>query len=148
MKSITTILMLSAVILTGCLTQQQLIEQRIKDKQDFFNALAPEKQEQLRKGEVYTGDPAEAAWIVYGNPDRKYTKVTGTITNEIWSYSNYEFNRFDHVRPIYHPIRSSKRRTIWQSDYRWSSDTQYQAYEYMRIELQNNKIKVHEIEKR
>ncbi|MDA3926195.1 MAG: hypothetical protein PF904_15985 [Kiritimatiellae bacterium] len=148
MKTITTILMLSALILTGCLTQQQLIEQRIKDKQDFFNTLAPEKQERLRKGKIYTGDSAEAAWIVYGNPDRKFTKVTGTTTNEIWSYSSYEFDRFNHAQPIYHPMYTSQGRTIWQSDYRWASDTQYQVYEHMRIEFQNNKIKGYESEQK
>jgi len=143
-----TIIILSGLLLAGCLTQQQLIEQRIHKKQTFFDSLPPEKQERLRLGEVYTGDSAEAAWIVYGNPDRKFTKVTGSTTNEIWSYSSYEFDRFDQARPIYHPVYTSRGRTIWQSDYIWTSDTQYRVYEYMRIEFENNRIKGYEEEKR
>jgi len=142
------ILLLSALLLAGCLTQQQLIEKRIRAKQSFFDSLAPENQERLRLGKVHTGDSVDAAWIVYGEPDRKFTRVTGTATNEIWSYSSFDFDRFDRARPIYHPVMSSNGRTIWQRDYIWTSETQYQVYEYMRIEFENSRIKVYEAEQR
>lgn len=136
------------LLLAGCLTNEQLIAKRIQQKKSFFNSLPSEKQERLRKGEVYTGDSKEAAWIVYGDPDRKFSKVSGTSTNEIWSYSDYEFDRFDRPRPIYHPVRGPGGRTMWQSDYMWTADTGYQVYEYMRIEFENNQIKGYEEEKR
>ncbi len=142
------ITLFAILLLAGCLTQQQLIAKRIQQKQGFFDSLPPEKQERLRKGEVYTGDSMEAAWIVYGDPDRKFTKVSGTTTNEIWSYSDYDFDRFDRARPIYHPVRAPNGRTIWQTDYMWTADTGYQVYEYMRIEFENNRIKGYEEEKR
>jgi hypothetical protein len=146
LKFTATIITLSVLLLAGCLTQQQLIEQRIREKQSFYDSLPPEKQARLRLGQIQTGDSTEAAWIAYGNPDRKFTKVTGSTTNEIWSYSSYEIDRIDSPRPIYHPIRASNGRTIWQSDYMWASDTQYQTYEYMRIEFANDRIKGYEKE--
>lgn len=148
MKFTTCIILMSAALLAGCLTQEQLIAKRIEERQSFFESLPLKNQDRIRKGELHTGDPAEAAWIVYGDPDRKFTKITGTTTNLIWSYSDYEFDRFDRVRPIYHPVCSSNGRTIWQSDYIWSADTGYQVYEYMRIEFENNRIKGYEKEKR
>ena len=147
---VTTYILLTCTVLllAGCLTQQQLIAKRILQKQSFFDSLPSEKQERLKKGDVYTGDSKDAAWIVYGEPDRKFSKVSGTSTNEIWSYSDYEFDRFDRPRPIYHPVRGPGGRTIWQTDYMWTADTGYQVYEYMRIEFENNHIKSYEEEKR
>ncbi len=148
MRLTTHIILLSALMLAGCLTQQQLIARRISEKQCFFDALPPEGQERLRQGKVAAGDSVEAAWIVYGEPDRKFIKVTGTATNEIWSYSSYDFDRFDRPRPIYHPVMSSSGRTIWQADYIWTPETQYQAYEYLRIEFEDKRIKGYEAEQR
>ncbi len=148
LKITTYLALICVTLLAGCLTQKQLVAKRIQQKQSFFDSLLPEKQERLRKGEVYTGDSKDAAWIVYGDPDRKFTKVSGTSTNEIWSYSDYEFDRFDRARPIYHPVRGPGGRTIWHTDYIWTSDTGYQVYEYMRIEFENGRIKGYETEKR
>ncbi|MFO7937426.1 MAG: hypothetical protein R6V06_07460 [Kiritimatiellia bacterium] len=138
----------AAVLLAGCLTNRQLIAERIQEKQSFFSSLPPAKQERLRKGEIQTGDSRDAVWIVYGDPDRKFTRVSGSSTNEIWSYSACEFDRFDRLRPLYHPVRASSGRTIWRSDYIWTSEIGYQVYEYMRIEFENNRIKGYEEEKR
>ncbi|MFA7172369.1 MAG: hypothetical protein WC340_02975 [Kiritimatiellia bacterium] len=148
MKFTTYITLLGTLLLAGCLTQHQLIEKRIQTKQSFFESLSPENQERLRRGKVTTADSPEAVWIVHGPPDRKFTKITGTTTNEVWSYCSYDFDRFDRPRPIYHPVRASNGRMIWHTDYMWGANTYYEAYEYMRFEFENNRIKVYQTEQR
>lgn len=148
MKTTTTIILLSALLLAGCLTQSQLIAKRIQTKQSFFESLTPENQERLRLGKVTTEDSPEAVWIVYGPPDRKFTKITGTTTNEVWSYCSYEFDRFNRLRPVFYPVRAANGQMIWQTEYTWGGDTYYESYEYMRFEFENNQIKVYQTEQR
>lgn len=127
-------------LLAGCLSQSQLIDKRISEKTDFFNTLPPEKQHDLRLGVVAAGDPTDVAWIVYGNPDRKFKKITGTTTNEVWSYLSSDVSYVDSARPVIRPVRSSNGRLIWQRDYIWSTDTYHNPYEYLRIEFQDGRV--------
>ena len=72
--------------------------------------------------------------------------MNGAVTNEVWSYSDYDYDRFDHPRPIYHPLRGPGGRMFWQTDYVWMPESAYQVYEYMRIEFENGRIKGYEEE--
>lgn len=131
---------LALALLAGCLSQSQLIDKRIGEKTGFFAALPPEKQHEIRLGVLSAGDPVDAAWIIYGNPDRKFKKVTGTTTNEVWSYLSSDVSYVDSARPVYRPVRSSNGRLIWQRDYIWSTDTYHNPYEYLRIEFQDGRV--------
>ncbi len=146
-KSLMCAAVLAATLLAGCLTREQIVAQRIAAKQEFFNTLPAEEQERLRAGKLRSGDSVEAAWIIYGDPDRRFTRVEGSVTNEIWSYADYEIERFDHPRAAYHPVRGAGGRMIWQSGYIWRSDTTYHVYEYLRIEFEENRVKRFEEEK-
>jgi hypothetical protein len=148
MKPLTYCLISTFLLLAGCLTHEELIARRIVEKQDFFNTLPEDQQARIRKGRLQSGDSMDAVWIVYGKPDRKFTKVSGSVTNEVWSYSDYEFDQFHHPRPVYHPVRGPGGRMFWHTDYIWSPHTSYNIYEYMRIEFENNRIKDYEKEKR
>jgi len=132
----------------GCLTREELIARRISTRADFFTQLPEKEQERIRKGVLRPGDTQETAWIIYGEPDRKFIKVDGVTTNEIWSYADYEFDRFSHPRPIYHPVRAPNGRMFWNADYLWFTDTTYHVYEFMRIEFKNGFVKGYEEEKR
>ena len=129
-----------AILLAGCATQRELIEKRIGQKAGFFATLPPEKQQRLREGKVGTGDTCDAVWIVYGKPDRVFQKVTGTATNEVWSYISYDTSYVDSPRPVYHPVRTSRGRTFWHRDYLWATDVYHDPYEYLRIEFQDGRI--------
>lgn len=136
-----------AALLAGCATQQQRIEKRIGQKAAFFATLPANNQQRLREGVLVSGDAPEAAWIVYGPPDRVFSRVTGTTTNEVWSYIAYEPGTVDTLRPVYHPVRTSRGRTLWRHDYLWATDTYHNPYEYLRIEFQDNRILALETEK-
>ncbi len=136
-----------ALLFTGCATQRELIEKRIGQRAGYFAALPSEKQQQLREGRVETGDTTDAAWIVYGNPDRVFQRVTGTTTNELWSYISYDPSYIDSLRPVYHPVRLSHGRTIWHPDTVWATDIYSHPYEYQRIEFQDGRIISLETEK-
>ena len=129
-----------AVLFAGCATQSELIEKRIAQRAEFFAALPPEKQRLLREGRVDAGDSRDAAWIVYGKPDRVFQKVSGTGTNEVWSYVSSDPSFVDAPRPMYHPVRISRGRTIWRRDAIWATDIYHDPYEYLRIEFQDGRI--------
>ena len=133
-------LCLAACLLAGCLTQAQLIERRIRQKSDFFASLPPDSQLRLRAGKLQTGDARDAAWIVYGAPDRVYQKTTAGGTNEVWAYEAQGAPANDEYRPVYYPIRTYNGRTYWRADYPWAEQPHYRIYEYQRIELEGDRV--------
>lgn len=129
---------LGALVVTGCLTQQQLIERRIGEKAAFFAALPAESQQRLRAGRLETGDAQDAVWIVYGRPDRIFAKATAAATNEVWSYLTQELSPTDEMRPVSHPIRY--RRGGWSYDTLWAPQPVLERYEYVRIEFAGGRV--------
>ncbi len=142
MKPASSILRILAgvALIAGCATQQERIQRRIAEKADFFATLAPEKQQLVREGRIEAGDPTEAAWIVYGRPDRIFQKVTVSGTNEVWSYISEDISSVNTLHPVYHPIRLSSGRTVWRQDLFWSTDTYHHPYEYLRIEIEDGRV--------
>lgn len=130
------------VFLVGCLTQRQIIERRIAKKAAFFSALPSESQQRIRAGRLETGDARDAAWIVYGKPDRTFTKVTSGTTNEVWSYIAQEPGSPDEAHPVLHPIRPG----LWRESV-WAPPPSYGSYEYLRIELEGDRVRAIESEK-
>lgn len=135
-----------AALLAGCATQGELIGQRISQKSAFFAALPAEDQQRLREGKLASGDPSDAAWIVYGKPDRVFQKVSPGATNEVWSYVTQDLSSIDETRPVYHPVRLSRGRPYSLGDDLWATD-RYNVYEYLRIEFQNGRVLMIESEK-
>lgn len=133
---------LFAGLLVGCLTQQQMIERRIAKKNAFFAALPPESQQRIRAGHLETGDGRDAIWIVYGKPDRTFIKVTAGTTNEVWSYIAQEPSSFDESHPVLHPMSPS----LWRESL-WAPPPPYGTYEYLRIELEGDRVRAIESEK-
>jgi hypothetical protein len=137
-KRLTCLTALGVLALAGCLTQQQLIERRIGEKAGFFAALPAESQQRLRAGKLEAGDSQDAAWIVYGRPDRVFQKATAAATNEVWSYVTQEFTAGDEARPVSHPIRTS--RGWWSTDTLWAPSPSLDRYEYLRIEFEGGRV--------
>lgn len=129
----------AAASLTGCLTQQQLVERRIGEKAAFFSALPAASQQRLREGRLEAGDTRDAAWIVYGRPDRVFQKATASSTNEVWSYVTQAFTRGDEPRPAYHPVRTGRG---WRGAYStmWAPAPELDTYEYIRIEFAGDRV--------
>ena len=129
-----------AALLTGCATQSELIAKRISQKTDFYATLSPASQQRLRDGQLVSGDTRDAAWIVYGKPDRVFEKVTGSSTNEVWSYVTQNVSNDNESRPSY-PVRATGIGSIGQTDKLWASDRRnHSLYEYLRIEFQDGRI--------
>ncbi|HOM58324.1 MAG TPA: hypothetical protein P5125_02130 [Kiritimatiellia bacterium] len=132
--------MASALLFAGCATQRELIEKRIGQKHAFFETLPPETQQRLREGVLMAGDSEDAVWILYGSPDRVFQKVTGTTTNNIWSYVSYDAVPVETARPILYPVRTARGRVIWRRETFWSPDLFHHPYEYRRIEFRNGRV--------
>jgi hypothetical protein len=141
-KTIALPLLACVALLMGCVTQRDLIERRISQKADFYAALSLASQQRLRDGQLVPGDTCDAAWIVYGRPDRVFQKVTGSSTNELWSYVTQDVLPDTEPRPVYHSIRTSRSRSFWHAEPLWASDRFYNAsyYEYRRIEFQDGRV--------
>jgi hypothetical protein len=141
-KRITLPLLACVGLLMGCVNQRELIEKRISQKADFYATLSLASQQRLRDGQLVSGDTYDAAWIVYGRPDRVFQKVTGSSTNELWSYVTQDAVPDTESRPVYHPTRTSRGRSFWHAEPLWASDRFYNSscYEYRRIEFQNGRV--------
>lgn len=127
-------------LLMGCATQRELVEKRIVQRAAFFAALPAEDQQRLRDGRVVTGDSRDAAYIVYGRPDRVFQKEAGAATNEVWSYVAQDITTHDQPRPLYHSLRPTPGGGSLRPDRTWATDRSDNPYEYRRIEFQNDRI--------
>jgi hypothetical protein len=132
----------------GCATQRELIEKRIGQRPNFFASLPAEDQQRLREGKLVTGDSRDAAYIVYGRPDRISQKPTATSTNEVWSYVVQDIRTADDLRPDYRTPRPTTGGTAWRLNSTWATDNHKNPYEYRRIEFQNDRVLTHESESR
>lgn len=140
MKHVSVVCLAICALLAGCLTLEERIAKRIEAKADFFATLSVESQERLRKGQLQIGDPEEAAWIVYGPPTRKSTRVSVGSTNVIWSYVMTEAQPVDELHPVVYPIATRRGHVLWATDYHHYRSYVYERSEYMRIEFNNNKV--------
>lgn len=132
-------LLTCAALLMGCATQRELIEKRISQRSNFFATLSTEDQQRLREGKVVSGDARDAAYIVYGRPDRVLQKATGTSTNEVWSYVTQDIRTADESRPVYHSLRPAGG-AAWYPNNVWATDRVHNPYEYRRIEFKDDRI--------
>ncbi len=128
-----------ALLLAGCLSQSQLIERRIGERAAFFAALPEETRSRLRAGELCADDPRDAAWIVYGRPDRVFQKITSAATNEVWSYVSQEISYEERPRIVAFPVRTAKGNSLF-FDTAWDSRTYYDNHEYLRIEFAGDRV--------
>jgi len=127
-------------LLTGCLTLEEQIAKRIEAKADYFSRLPAERQERLRTGHLQLGDDEDAAWIVFGSPTRKSTRLTAGSTNTVWSYVMTEAQPIDELRPVAYPITTRRGHVFWTTDYQYYRSYIYERNEYLRIEFNNNKV--------
>ena len=127
-------------LLAGCLTLEERIAKRITAKADYFASLSAESQERLRKGHLQIGDAEEAAWIVFGPPTRRSTRMTSGSTNTVWSYVMTEAQPIDELHPVAYPITTRRGHTVWGTDYQYYRSYVYERNEYLRIEFSNNKV--------
>lgn len=71
--------------LAGCATTPA---ERIEKNRAAFDSWPPGVQTMVRAGDVAPGFTAEQVRMALGDPDRVFTIVTGTTTEEVWAYRN------------------------------------------------------------
>lgn len=130
------------LLLSGCMTHQEQIEDRIKQKPEALAVLDGENQDRIRKGQLKPGDPKELAWYVYGDPVRRFTKSTEQGKMEIWSYTQTEFDPNSRATyPVMRPVRTGSGHTVWVTDnYMVDSEPRLRETEVLRIEFKDGKI--------
>ncbi|MCZ7592048.1 MAG: hypothetical protein M5U15_07765 [Kiritimatiellae bacterium] len=136
MKRFLPILALLAIFVAGCATP----EARIKKNPEIFNALAPNIQENVRKGNIDIGYTQDAVMIALGQPNRQYTRRTDAGTATVWAYTgervSWERQRADARIRVYDA--QGRRRTV--SDWVWVDVERRQEYDKMRVEFDTNNL--------
>jgi len=130
----------SVLLLTGCETPQGLVAKRIRQEGAFFASLPEDAQERLTQARLEVGDPMTAAWIVYGEPTRRYERNTETGTTQVWSYCKLDSQPVDQFTPVYYPVAGRRGMTQWQADFQLQRSYLYDRNEYLRIEFKDGTV--------
>lgn len=125
------------LVLAGCATP----ESRIQKNPAMFDALTPEVQEQVRKGQIAVGFPEDAVFLALGKPDRMYTRQTESGTTEIWSYVGYYSTRDRQQVEYRGRVRDSKGASHSVSDTIWVDVDVQHDYEKLRVEIKDKKVR-------
>jgi hypothetical protein len=134
------------LLLAGCLNQQEQIGRRISIRSGFFASLPVESQQRLRKGQIRAGDRRDAAWIVYGSPDRVFKKITATSTNEVWSYVSQDVTNDDEAHAIDTSDSIGPGKSALIVEAIRTPRARVETYEYMRIEFEGDRVRAIEFE--
>lgn len=131
---------LGAAVLAGCLTPEELRANRIDERKAAFAAFPAETQNRLRAGHLQTGDTTNAAWIVFGQPTRVYSRVLPGSTNLVWSYISTDPEPYDDIEPVWYPFVSHHRQYYLEPGYAIRHGYYYNHNEYLRIEFKTNHV--------
>lgn len=69
----------------GCNTFQS----RARERSATFEALTPQDQQRLKKGQINVGDNADMVYIALGHPDDRRLITSADGTHEQWIYRTY-----------------------------------------------------------
>lgn len=122
--------------LAGCATP----EGRIKKNPELFDALPPDVQAQVRKGQVGIGFSQDAVFLALGKPDRMYTRQAEAGTTEIWSWVSYTTTRDRQQVQYRGRVRDSKGVSHAVSDTIWVDVDTRNEYEKLRVEIRDKKV--------
>lgn len=140
MKHLSPTLPLLLLLLCGCLSQSELIQKRIRQKQVAFDAYPAETQQRLGEGIVLVGDSEDMVWIAFGPPSRKYTRILEGGTNTLWSYADYEtrYSSIPQSTVVYyvHPRHG----LVPAFGTRWASTSETTIVERRRVEFKGDAV--------
>lgn len=134
------ILCLPIGILSGCLSQQAMMERRIEARSQVFQALSPDDQWRVRKGEVRIGDGQDVVWIARGQPERIYRRVTSGGTNTVWSYTQRRVNADTDLVPVTVWSRDSRGGMTPTTEFVWLDRNSTHEYEIFRVEFRAGRV--------
>jgi len=75
----------AVLLLAGCSTPST-IAARKQERLAVFNALPPDQQQKIEKGEIKVGMPEEAVYIAWGPPDQILQNETAQGLTKVWVY--------------------------------------------------------------
>ncbi len=89
-RILTTLLLASLVVLTGC----QTVDSRIKEKPDVFAQLDPATKDKIKQGIIELGYTEDMVYLALGAPDLKRESISAAGKTETWIYNTY-YDRYD-----------------------------------------------------
>ena len=84
--ALTFVMVVGALILTGCATT----EARISNNPEMYQRLSPRDQALVSQGQIRPGMTMDAVWLAWGTPDQKLPGNAHGHTTETWVYLRYE----------------------------------------------------------
>jgi hypothetical protein len=82
---VTSVIILCAAGLTGCST----FTSRAQEKAVVYNALTPQTQQRLEKGNISVGDTQDMVFIALDKPEAKRDITTADGAETVWVYKTY-----------------------------------------------------------
>jgi len=127
--------LIAACMLTGCITAQQLREQRIAKNHELFNAFNPDIQEKVRFGHIDLGFSQDMVRLAWGSPDRIYIKTTSDGVATVWTYTRMRtYTQTERISiPVHVTDSTGKRRTEYSSV--WINRDTEEEYAVARVEF-------------
>ena len=128
-----------ALALCGCVSDQQLIESRIRRNQAVFDTYPAETQLRIRHGVIQVGDTAEMVRMAFGNPTRVRERKTAAGTQNIWLYDQYEtrYVAIPENQTVYYDSRFGR---IPATGTRWVDYPSSTAVERRRVEFKDDRV--------
>lgn len=125
------------LMLSGCASP----ESRIRSHPEVFASFPADVQEKVKQGQIEVGYSKEMVFMALGFPQRKYTRVTTTGQNEIWSYTDTRYS--SSYQPVSNDYwyRDSDGRLHRMTDWTWVDVGRTTEYERLRVEFESDKVK-------
>lgn len=129
-------LIAAVLVITGCATP----ESRINKNPELFASFPLDAQEKIRQGQIDVGFTGDMVKMALGDPNRVYSRQTGTGTLEVWSYTSTT-TRTDRQR-VQADVRyrDSDGRSRTASDWVWIDVPRDTEFERIKVEFVEGKV--------
>ena len=127
--------------LCACVSDHEMIQRRIRERQATFDTFPAETQERISNGIVLIGDTKDMVWMAFGPPSRLFSRITEGGTNVVWSYSSYQTTYTtvpESSLIFYSPSRVDRR--FPATGTRWVEIPETTVFERRRVEFQEDKV--------
>ncbi|MEJ1342766.1 MAG: hypothetical protein RPU64_15090 [Candidatus Sedimenticola sp. (ex Thyasira tokunagai)] len=140
MRPLLALWLLAILLLTGCMSLQEIRDRRITNEQEVFNSFPADVQANIRQGQIDIGYNQSMVQLAWGAPSQVMTRrVKGKVT-KIWIYtktlSHPNFERLS--VPVSYVDGEGKVQIVYRRV--WSDRTTYEEVNMARVEFTHGRV--------
>ena len=128
------------VVLSGCMSAQELRDDRIAENQATFNSYPSDIQAKVQQGHIDVGFTRDMVRLAWGPPDRVFSRTTKAKRSIVWSYTRIRsYPNMDRMSiPVYFIDSNGRRRITYRSV--WVNWDTHEEYTVARVEFVKGRI--------